>query len=399
MALQGEYLIMADEEKLILSCNVTEESQIRKSRALIFAQTTPSNLPIPAQRLFLALLSSINYEGEGSTFVIKGKDIANLANLPSNVVGQQLQDMSVKADTLRQYTLTIREDDGNDLRVGLISSTKYLKGQRAIRVNVDPYLMPYLRKMKEQFVISYPAGGPMKFRSEFSMPLYDTLLYYLHDGEHYFTLEELRKTFNVADNKYPRTSSFNQKVLQPALKDIGEFTNLDVDVEHKLSGRKILGYTFRIQDKNTTANELAMRQQYEDEQFILKLTTKPYYFNQTTLISLINTYGMESVKNNFKYTLKKDAKNFSAYLNWAISHQVYEKQQEINQLKAVDKNIEIQNTIPKYTEPETNLFEPDAHEEEIHIDYDKLRRDNPRLYSVISRINDKRKSSYINSSE
>ena len=173
--------------------SIRAEDEIKKSKMFIFAQTQPTNLPIMAQRVFLALLSQVEQDDESDTFIIRGRDIAALSKLAPNVVGQQLKEMSEASDSLRQYTLVIREEDGNDLRVGLISSSKYLKGERAIRVSVDKYLMPYIRNMKKQYAISYKAGGPMKFRSSYAMPLYDMMNYYLSDGQHYFTIEESSK--------------------------------------------------------------------------------------------------------------------------------------------------------------------------------------------------------------
>ena len=51
---------MGNKDEKNLAVNLPKDSEVRKSRALLFAQTTPSNLPIPAQRLFLALLSNID---------------------------------------------------------------------------------------------------------------------------------------------------------------------------------------------------------------------------------------------------------------------------------------------------------------------------------------------------
>lgn len=375
-----------DQGKIV---DINHNSEIRKSRALLFAQTVPSNLPIAAQRLFLALLTSVNENStndDDCTFIIRGKDIANMANLSPNVVGQQLEEMSIKADFLRQYTLIIKEDDGNDLRVGLISSTKYLKGQRAIRVNIDKFLMPYLKKAKEQFVLSYTAAGPMKFKSEYSIRLFEMLNYYIGEGYHYFTLEELRTVFNLSKNKIPQTCNFNQKVLAPSMRDINTFTNLSVEVKQEKKSRTIVGYHFFFKNKNT---DLTIAEAI-DEKFIEQLISKPYNFNKVVLTKMIDKYGIESIKNNFRYAKQHNPSNFGAYLNWAITNQVYEKEHEIKQIEAVNKALKNNMVPPPQYSEQISIFGLDEQNtSEKDVDYERIKEENPRLFEVINRIQKK----------
>ena len=361
--------------------NLSAESEIRKSKMLLFAQTSPSNLPVPAQRLFLALLSSIDPNQEGNTFIIKGKDIASLSNLPANVVGQQLQEMSVSADTLRKYTLVIKEDDGNILRVGLISSTKYLRGERAIRVSVDQYLMPYLKKMREQYVISYAAGGPMKFRSEYSICLFDMMNYYLKEGYHYFTLEETRRMFNIPDGKIKYVSTLNQKVIKPALRDINTYTNLRVSVKHEKIKCKIVGYHFFV-ESSVPHVEVSLEEDTTDS-LISTLISEPIKFNKYSLSKLIDQYGIESIKNNYEYTKKMNPSNFASYLYWAITNQVYERTREIEQIKKINENYKPES-MPKFRD-EIALFE-EPEPEASSVDLDRIKESNPELYQIYTRI-------------
>lgn len=380
------------------SLEINEESRITKSELLLFAQTKPANLPIKAQRLFLAVLANINpNDKEQYSFIINGKDIAALANLPANVVGQQLQEIHESADKLRQYTLSIQEDDGNELRVGLISSTKYFKGSRAIKVNIDPALMPYLREMKTKFAISYSAGGPMKFKSEYSICLYDMMMYYLAEGKHYFTLEETRKMFNIEDGKVLRTATLNQRVINKAISDINEYTNITVDVEqHKAPDRKIVGYTFYVKAKENTPNVINHEEE-ENKQFFQKLISHPYFFNKVSLIKLIDEYGIKSVKNNFEYTLKKKPQNFAGYLRSAVVGQWAEKEMEKRQIKAVNPFKDIEPT-EHVTVEQVSLI-PDelerSNDETPKEEYDKLKEkmlsSNPALYKLMMDCEEKRK--------
>lgn len=341
---------------------IRADDEIKKSKMFIFAQTQPTNLPIMAQRVFLALLSQVEQNEKDDTFIIKGKDIAAIAKLAPNVVGQQLKEMSEASDALRQYTLVIHEEDGNDLRVGLISSSKYLKGERAIRISVDKYLMPYIRDMKKKYAISYKAGGPMKFRSSYSMPLYDVMNYYLSEGQHYFTVEETRKMFNIPDNSVTETATLNQRVIAPAIKDINTYTNLEVTTEQRRKGRKILGYTFKVKNKEEYQIEL-MSEEDERVIFLKAITAPPYNFNPKILDKLVAQYGWTSVKNNFEYTKKKNPQNFARYLYFTVTHQIAEKEMEIKQIQAVQPDYK--STLPSELIETQNLFKQEKSIDEI----------------------------------
>ena len=332
---------------------IRAEDEIKKSKMFIFAQTQPTNLPIMAQRVFLALLSQVEQNENDDTFIIKGKDIAAIAKLAPNVVGQQLKEMSEASDALRQYTLVIHEEDGNDLRVGLISSSKYLKGERAIRISVDKYLMPYIRDMKKKYAISYKAGGPMKFRSSYSMPLYDVMNYYLSEGQHYYTVEETRKMFNIPDGSITETATLNQRVIAPAIRDINAYTSLEVSVEQHRQGRKILGYTFKVRDKEEYQVEL-IEEEDERTAFVKLITGTPYNFNPKTLDKLVNQYGWTSVKNNFEYTKRHTPKNFAAYLYYTVAHQIAEREMEVKQIQQVQPDYK--PTMPSELIETQDLF-------------------------------------------
>lgn len=332
---------------------IRAEDEIKKSKMFIFAQTQPTNLPIMAQRVFLALLSQVEQNENDDTFIIKGKDIAAIAKLAPNVVGQQLKEMSEASDALRQYTLVIHEEDGNDLRVGLISSSKYLKGERAIRISVDKYLMPYIRDMKKKYAISYKAGGPMKFRSSYSMPLYDVMNYYLSEGQHYYTVEETRKMFNIPDGYITETATLNQRVIAPAIRDINSYTSLEVSVEQHRQGRKILGYTFKVRDKEEYQVEL-IEEEDERTTFVKLITGAPYNFNPKTLDKLVNQYGWTSVKNNFEYTKRHTPKNFAAYLYYTVAHQIAEREMEVKQIQQIQPDYK--PTMPSELIETQDLF-------------------------------------------
>ena len=230
-----------------------------------------------------------------------------------------------------------------------------------LRVAVDQYLMPYIRAMKDKYSIAYAIEGPMQFKSEYSAPLFDVANYYAEDGEHYFTLEEMRGIFNVPGNKLIRTSNFNQRVVQPALNDINTYTDLNVELKPDIRKKKIIGYTMAVQSKE---NFISAEQSDKErlDKILEEVSKEPYNFNVGVMLRLVDEYGLTRIENNIVYAKHKNPKNLAAYLYKAITNGYAEKIMEIKQLQAVDKAYQSEQILE--LQGQGNLFKNNNTEDE-----------------------------------
>lgn len=62
-------------------------------------------------------------------------------------------------------------------------------------------------------------------------------------------LDELRVRLGIADNEYPRMYDFKNRVLDMAINQINEFTDITASYEQIKDGRKITGFKFSYKDK------------------------------------------------------------------------------------------------------------------------------------------------------
>lgn len=62
-------------------------------------------------------------------------------------------------------------------------------------------------------------------------------------------LDELRVRLGIADNEYPRMDNFKSRVLDTAIQQINEFTDITASYEQIKDGRKIRGFKFSYKDK------------------------------------------------------------------------------------------------------------------------------------------------------
>ena len=64
-------------------------------------------------------------------------------------------------------------------------------------------------------------------------------------------LAELRFKFGLLDGEYPRMDNFKKRVLDIAVSEINENTDITTSYEQHKQGRKIIGFTFTIKQKST----------------------------------------------------------------------------------------------------------------------------------------------------
>src|SRR5699024_2612058 len=121
------------------------------------------------------------------------------------------------------------------------SSDLYDRGQFTFKWNES--FLPHILELREKYVIS-DLAITSKFKSGFSWILYDYIK--AHYGNWYKELSknELMSLFNVEDRKsYQRsTAEFKRSVLDVAIKEINEYTELEIRYEEKKVGNKIIGF-------------------------------------------------------------------------------------------------------------------------------------------------------------
>ncbi|NCD01246.1 RepB family plasmid replication initiator protein [bacterium] len=72
----------------------------------------------------------------------------------------------------------------------------------------------------------------IKFTSQYAERLYELIKTFAYKSIADFSIEELRDKLAVG-NKYPNYAHFKERVIQPAVNDINEFTDLDLDFREK----------------------------------------------------------------------------------------------------------------------------------------------------------------------
>lgn len=154
----------------------------------------------------------------------------------------------IQAAIKRIYDRSVITEDKNRVtEFRWVSSRTYFKKEGRFRIAMTDEVMPYLTQLKGQFA-KYQLKNIAYFNSVHSIRIYELITQYRSVGSREITIEELKKWLQVEEN-YSRWNNFKQWVLEPAITEINEKSDLLVEVEQIKRGRAIHALHFTIKPK------------------------------------------------------------------------------------------------------------------------------------------------------
>ena len=125
----------------------------------------------------------------------------------------------------------------------------YIKGEGVVTLSFTKGLIELAEKLKGSFS-RYHLEQKAPLTSIYAHRLYEMMLQWRNSKNipsiSYF---ELRKRFDIPDEDYKRISNFKARVLDPAIKQINELTDIIVSYEQYKKGRKVEGFIFKFKFK------------------------------------------------------------------------------------------------------------------------------------------------------
>lgn len=120
-------------------------------------------------------------------------------------------------------------------------------------------VIPLITRLEKRFT-EYDIEQISGLQSRYAIRLYELLSQWRSVGKTpILTVLELRKKLGLADTEYGRIEAFKRRVLDLAIKQINDLTDITADYEQHKQGRVITGFTFRFKyktnEKKTIVNE------------------------------------------------------------------------------------------------------------------------------------------------
>ena len=230
-------------------------SLVVKSNAVIDASY---RLSLNEQRLLLLCISQIkkgDVVSEKTEFVVKASEFSKKFSIPLKTVYRELQSV---ADRLYDRSATIHNPDPENpdvthLKTRWISSIKYA-GNGELILGFAAHMIPYISLLEGRFT-RYSIDAIAGMSSTYGMRFYELMKKWqtetgVQKNRYEIELEKLKEILDLKD-KYRAIKDFKKYVLEPAMHDIKNCTDLLASYTQRKTGRRVthLIFTFRVDEQ------------------------------------------------------------------------------------------------------------------------------------------------------
>ncbi len=167
--------------------------------------------------------------------------------------GNIYRELEALADQLQRKIITLQPHQtlrGSRAKFGIVKRADYFDGEGRILLEFDKDLVPHLLGLKEQFT-SYRLKDVYRFGSVHAWRLYELLRQYKALGKREFDVDELKAKIGLA-GLYERVGNLKVRVIDPAMREINETSDIMCEYEQRKRGRKVTGFLFLIRDNQRT---------------------------------------------------------------------------------------------------------------------------------------------------
>ncbi|AXQ20612.1 replication initiation protein (plasmid) [Acinetobacter wuhouensis] len=222
-----------------------------KDNALINASY---NLDLVEQRLILLAIVEARESGKGinanDPLEVHAEGYINQFGVHRNTAYQALKD-ACNDLFARQFSYQKINERGNieNYRSRWVSEIGYVDNEAVVKLIFAPAIVPLITRLEEHFT-KYELQQVSNLSSAYAVRLYELLIAWRSTGSTpIIELSDFRQRIGVLDNEYKRMERFKTSVLELAIKQINEHTDITVKYEQHKRGRSISGFSFTFKQK------------------------------------------------------------------------------------------------------------------------------------------------------
>ena len=227
-----------------------ENMLVVKDNALIGASY---NLDVVEQRLILLAIVEARETGKGinanDALTVHASSYIEQFKVERHTAYTVLKEAS-KDLFSRQFTYQELSKKGNITTITSrwVSQIGYTDDEASVQLIFSPAVVPLITRLEERFT-SYELSQVARLGSKYAMRLYELLIAWRSVGKLQIELQDLRNKLGLSANEYKAMGDFKRNVLDLALTQLNEHTDISVKYEQHKKGRVISGFTFRFKVK------------------------------------------------------------------------------------------------------------------------------------------------------
>ncbi|WP_345245893.1 replication initiation protein [Nibrella saemangeumensis] len=149
---------------------------------------------------------------------------------------------------IQQRTINWEDENGTGNSVTVFPMAKYWSKKGVIELTMYHAVIPVFLYLGSGYA-QYGYEEALQLSSEYAQLLFTSLARFRNTGIWRIGLNDLRKLIGAQEKSYASYSAFRTRVIDLSLKQINEYTNLNVTYEPVMQGRAVVGIEFHIQSK------------------------------------------------------------------------------------------------------------------------------------------------------
>jgi plasmid replication initiation protein len=208
-------------------------------------------LTLSEQRILLACIAKIDSKAESIeqyTFEVTVSQIEDLAEIENSY-----RDVREASERLLKRIIKIDKPDPDkpNLEYTLthwVDSCDYYPKEGKVVLAFSRPIIPYLSQLSHNFT-KYKIKNVAKMKSTYSIRLYEWLCQWLSVGDREIGVDWLKTQWQLSD-KYQRMSDLKKWVIDVAVEEVNEHSNLWVTYSQRKSGRTVTHFQFKFGLKN-----------------------------------------------------------------------------------------------------------------------------------------------------
>jgi plasmid replication initiation protein len=163
--------------------------------------------------------------------------------------------MKEAEETLFNRRFSFVDEHGGVVKSRWIQQVRYLDDEGAIELVFTVAVVKGITRIDgaEEFFTQYLLSQTSVLNSVYSVRLYELLTQWRSAKQTpLFELDVFRGQMGIGDDEYLRMSDLKKRVLDLAIDQINEKTDLQVSYEQHKRGRFIIGFSFKVREKPKT---------------------------------------------------------------------------------------------------------------------------------------------------
>ena len=201
-------------------------------------------------------------------------------------------------------------------------AVSYIETAGMIELQFTDAVIPLITRLSEQYT-EYDLKQVSELQSEYAIRLYELMMQWKSVGKtNKIPLAEFRTKLGVEPEQYKKMCNFKARVLDLAISQINDFTDVTATYEQHKAGRAVTGFTFKFKMKKnkekTTANietgnsDRSTIKGLNDKQLGRIARNPSFVADYNHLVSSTSSAGQNATEWEFEMInrLKKDASQF-----------------------------------------------------------------------------------------